>query len=113
MEQQNVETIVSPKVDFKIRANHDIVNQRVSKAGVGSRMKFLADQILTPSFISSDMQDAKLRKSDLLFKKKEPSVAAQGKTSVGGIVEDYVSTAMNHSMCSNGMCLRESRISQL
>ena len=58
------------------------------------------------------MQAAKLRKSDLLLKKKEPSVQENGRHSLeGAIVEDFASSVMDHSMCADGQCLRESRFS--
>ena len=80
------------------------------------------------------MQAAKMRKSDILLKKREPSNIGVGVGSrnesveeEGGrqslssamldggtaaqIVEDFVSSALDHSMCSNGNCLRENRFS--
>ena len=47
--------------------------------------------ILTPSFTSSEQQ-ARLRRSDLLFKKKEPSV--YGRNSLDGAGEDESSVTL-------------------
>jgi len=63
---------VNPTAEYsKIKQNHGIVG---GPARRDSGHKPFANNILTPSFISSEMQAAKLRKSDLLLKKKEPSL---------------------------------------
>lgn len=107
---------VSPALDVKIRANEAIAGHPAAPRGAGGQHpdRHIADKILTPSFISSDMQASnQRRRSDLLLRKKEPSLPeANGRLSLGGaVVEDFMSSALDHSMCSNGNCLRESRFS--
>jgi len=87
-------------------------DERTWRHGQDDSTKPSADQILTPSFISTDMRiAAKLRQSDLLLKKKEPSVQAQGDDTFEVNFEDYVSSAFDHSMCSDGQCAHTSSLS--
>ena len=109
--------MVNPSIDFKIRSNNGVAGDSSSKEIVHMQQMTNSQlKILTPSFSSTE-QKARLRKSDLLLKKKEPSVI--GRNSLDGAGDDQSSVMLDqHSMGSGGFvgghggsAIRESRFS--
>ena len=107
---------ISPSLDFKVRCSGNAVAGNDSTKEINQQVTNSQLKILTPSFTSSE-QLARLRKSDLLIKKKEPSVVGRMSLDGAAVAEDNSSAVFSQSNASGviygnqGSAIRESRFS--